>query len=74
MIQLSDYDYPIIVNPFHFIGYFREMSDAQYSEIFKIKVFFQEIIKNGILFEKESTIAPLMKRYSILLNKPVCGD
>lgn len=71
MIQLSDYDYPILVNPFHFIGCFGTLSDEEYLETFKIHQFFVEIIKNGVLYEKGDNIAPLMKRYKYPFIKPL---
>lgn len=68
MIQLSDYDYPIVMNPYHFSHYFKNLDDEEYSEEFNLSNFYQEIIKNGVLFEKKDNTQSLMKAMSVIIK------
>lgn len=62
MIQLSDYDYPIMINPMHFQHSFKSMSDLAYIESMKLSSFLQDIIKSVIAYDKSEHTGLLMKK------------
>ena len=63
MIQLSDYDYPILINPHHFHHSFKSISDLAYIESMKVSSFLQDIIKSIIIYDKSEQTGLLMKKY-----------
>jgi len=62
MIQLSDYDYPIVINPQHFHHYFKALGDQEYMEVLKMNLFFQDFVKSLIQFEKNDQVGLLSKK------------
>ena len=62
MIQLSDYDYPIMINPQHFHHYFKTLPDGQYPETMRLDSFLQDIIKSIVVYDKPEQAGLLMKK------------
>lgn len=53
----------------HFIHSFRNLNSTEYMKNeFKIQQFFQEIIKNAVLFEKSDSIQPLLKAMNSVIK------
>ena len=61
MIQLSDYDYPIMINPVNFLHHFKSLPDHQYAENLKVSLFLQDCLKNVVVQEKTDQAGILQK-------------
>lgn len=69
MIQLSDYDYPIMLSQSHFIHTFRNMgTEAYIDQEFKIAMFFSDLIKNAVVLEKGDSLQPLLKAMNSVIK------
>lgn len=62
MIQLSDYDYPIMINPQHFHHYFKSLDDIPYAEVMRLDSFLQDLIKSIVVYDKNEQTSLLMKK------------
>ena len=71
MIQLSDYDYPILLNPVHFHHFFKSINDQTYAECVKLNLLVLDIVKSLCVFEEADQPALLTKRYHSLLTQHV---
>ena len=60
-IELSNFDYPIVVNPIHFHFFFKTQGDQAYAESSKVSPLLQDLTKSLSQFEK-SDQPPLLQK------------
>lgn len=62
MIQLSDYDYPIVISPLHFHHYFKSLADHQYADAMRVDGLLQDLVKSIVVYDKNEQASLLMKK------------